>query len=582
MEARIWHQQYDPGVPTTIDYPNRPIDYFLTQTSQKFPAQRALIFGGMLPLLGERHSVITYRQLNELVNRFAAALQQLGLQKGERVALYMPNCPQYVIAYYGALRAGGIVVPCNPLYAAREVKHQINDAGARFAVALSLFYGNIKQVRDDTPLAHVIVTNIKEYLPGLLRQLFSLTKEKKDGHKVDISGDADTRWFQDVLATAPAAPQPIDLTGDDTAVLMYTGGTTGVPKGADLTHKNIIANAMQEAAWLGGDGDGAGRDVMLTALPLTHSYAMTACMNYSVLFGHTQVIIPNPRDLNHLLHAINVHKPTIVPGVPTLYNAINNHPQVKAGKFNLKSINACVSAAAGLPPEVQQEFQRITGGKLVEAYGLSEASPGVIANPISRGGRIGAIGVPIPDTDAKIVDFETETETLGPEQPGLLCVRGPQVMRGYWGMPAETANVLRRHADGHLWLHTGDIGVMGEDGYFRLIDRKKDMILAAGGYNVYPRDIEDRLYEHPDVLEAAAIGVPVGSANQRAKVFVVLHPDRATTEEDIVAWCRAGLAKYKVPKTVEFRRELPKTAIGKIFRRELMDEEARKQAEVIA
>jgi long-chain acyl-CoA synthetase len=492
----------------------------------------------------------------------------------------MPNCPQYVIAYYGTLRAGGIVVPCNPLYVAREIRHQLNDAGARFAVVLSMLYPNITQVWAETLLEHVIVTNIKEYFPGLLKQLFSLTKEKKDGHRVDISGDAQTRWFRDVLADAPPSPQPVDLTGSDTAVLMYTGGTTGVPKGAELTHNNIVANAMQEAVWLGGDGSRPGHDVMLTALPLTHSYAMTACMNYSVLFGHTQILIPNPRDLKHLLTAINVHKPTVVPGVPTLYNAINNHPAVQAGKYDLKSINICVSAAAGLPLEVQQEFERLTGSKLVEAYGLSEASPGVIANPIGSG-RNGAIGVPISDTDAKIVDFATESETLGPEQPGLLCVRGPQVMRGYWNKPEETAAVLQRHADGHMWLHTGDIGLMSEDGYFRLIDRKKDMILASGGFNVYPRDIEERLYEHPKVMEAAAIGVPVGSANQRAKVFVVLQPGQTATEAEIIDWCREGLAKYKVPKFVEFRKELPKTPIGKIFRRELADEEETNQESVV-
>ncbi len=581
MEARIWHEQYDPGVATSIEYPNRPIDEFLTDTAQKHPDNTALIFGALLPVFGERHSRLSYHQLNGLVNRFAAGLQQLGLQEGDRVALYMPNCPQFVIAYYGVLRAGGVVVPCNPLYVAREVRHQLNDSGARFAVALSMLYDNIKQVRAETPLEHVIVTNIKEYFPGLLKQLFTLTREKKDGHRVDIAADAQTSWFQDVLASAPASPQPVDLIGDDTAVLMYTGGTTGVPKGAELTHNNIVANAMQEAVWLGGDGSRPDHDVMLTALPLTHSYAMTACMNYSVLYGHTQILIPNPRDLKHLLTAINVHKPTVVPGVPTLYNAINNHPAVKAGQYDLKSINICVSAAAGLPLEVQQEFQNLTGSYLVEAYGLSEASPGVIANPIGSG-HIGAIGVPISDTDAKIVDFETETETLGPGQPGLLCIRGPQVMRGYWNKPQETAAVLQRHADGHIWLHTGDIAQMSEDGYFRLIDRKKDMILAAGGFNVYPRDIEERLYEHPKVMEAAAIGVPVGGANQRAKVFVVLQPGQTATEEEIIAWCRDGLAKYKVPKFVEFRAELPKTPIGKIFRRELADEEARHETATTA
>ncbi len=577
MESRIWHQHYDPGVPPSLDYPPYPIDHFLQQTTEKHPDNTALIFGGMAPLLGEQHSTMTYRQLNDSVNRFAARLQQLGLKKGDRVALYLPNCPQMVIAYYGVLRAGGIVVPSNPLYVAREIEHQLNDSGATFAVALSLLYPNVQQVRAKTSLKHVIVANIKEYFPGLLKTLFTLAKEKKDGHRIDISSQADTSWFQDFLAQAPARPQPVEIAPDDTAVLMYTGGTTGVPKGAELTHKNVVANAIQANAWLVGAGFESGKEIMMTALPLTHSYAMTACMNYSVFNGNTQILIPNPRDFKHLLSAINIHKPTLFPGVPTLYTAINNHPEVRAGKYDVKSIKLCLSGAAGLPVEVQQEFQRITGGTLVEAYGLSETSPATHVNPVTSGGKIGTIGVPLPDTDAKIVDQESEEQTLGANEPGVLCIHGPQVMKGYWGMPSETAETLRSHADGSVWLHTGDIAEMTEDGYFRIVDRKKDMILAAGGFNVYPRDIEERLYENPKVLEAAAIGVPVGGTNQRAKVFVVLRAGETTTEAEIIEWCREGVAKYKVPKFVEFRAELPKTMVGKILRRQLMEEEQKKE-----
>jgi long-chain acyl-CoA synthetase len=357
---------------------------------------------------------------------------------------------------------------------------------------------------------------------------------------------------------------------------MYTGGTTGVPKGAQLTHRNVVANALQSTAWLKGAGNGEGHEVMLTALPLTHSYSMTVCMNLSVFGGHTQIIIPNPRDMTHLLNAINIHRPTYLPGVPALYMAINNNPDVKAGKYNLRSIKACISAAAGLPAEVKAEFQRITGGRLVEGFGLSECSPVALANPLGSGGRIGAIGVPVSDTDVKIMDPELEETELGPNQPGVICIHGPQVMKGYWNMPTETANTLRQHADGKIWLHTGDIAEMSEDGYFRVVDRKKDMILASGGFNVYPRDIEERLYEHPKVLEAAVIGVPVGSADQRAKAFVVLKDGQTATEADIIAWCREGLAKYKVPKYVEFRSELPKTMVGKILRRQLMEDEQKK------
>ncbi len=562
MEARPWHRHYDKEVRPSLNYPSIPVHQCLRDSAASFPGNTALIFFDRK---------ITYRELDALVDRFAAGLQQLGLGKGDRVAVYMANCPQLVIAYYAVLRAGGIVVPCNPLYVAREFEQQINDSGSRITVCLSLLYPRVKVARPNTELEHVIVANIKEYFPGFLKTLFTLLKEKKEGHRVDIAGDANTYWFQDILDSAPDKPSPVEIGPEDTAVLMYTGGTTGVPKGAQLTQRNVMANAVQTATWM--IGTTAGEDVMMSALPLTHSYAMTVCMNQAILRGYAQILIPNPRELKRLLGAVNKHKPSMLPGVPTLYMAINNYPDVKEGKYDLRSIKACISGAAGLPPEVQEEFQRITGGKLVEGYGLSEATPVTHCNPIGSGGRIGTIGVPFPDTDCKIVDADTETETLGPGQPGVLCVSGPQVMKGYWGMPTETANVLRRDETGKIWLHTGDIAEMSEDGYFRIVDRKKDMILAGGGYNVYPREIEDVLYEHPKVMEAAVIGVPVGASDQRAKAFVVLRPGETATGEELVEFCRERLAKYKVPKYIEFRDDLPKTMVGKILRRELMAQE---------
>lgn len=562
MEARVWHQQYDQGVPTHIDYPPMPVHQFLHNTAAKYPDNTAIIF---------LNNKLTYHQLNRLVDKFAAGLQQLGLQKGDRVAVFMPNCPQFVIAYYAILRAGGIVVPSNPLYVTREFEHQANDSGAKIAICLSVLYPRVKDARSHTALEHVIVANIKEYFPGVLKVLFTLAREKKDGHRVDISADPNTYWFQEFLSSAPDKPTPVDIAPEDTAVLMYTGGTTGVPKGAQLTQRNVVANAIQTASWMVDAVE--GKEVGLTALPLTHSYAMTVCMNQAVYRGYAQILIPDPRDFAQLLGAINKHKPTMFPGVPTLYSAINNHPEVKAGKYDVKSIKVCISGAAGLAPEVQEEFQRITGGKLVEGYGLSEATPVTHSNPIRSGGRIGTIGLPFPDTDCKIVDADTETETLGPGEPGVLCISGPQVMKGYWGMPTETANVLRRDETGKVWLHTGDVAAMSEDGYFRIVDRKKDMILAAGGYNVYPREIEDVLYGHPKVMEAAAIGVPVGGSDQRAKIFIVLRPGETASEEEILEFCRERLARYKIPKYVEFREDLPKTMVGKILRRELMEEE---------
>jgi long-chain acyl-CoA synthetase len=467
---------------------------------------------------------------------------------------------------------GGIVVPCNPIYTTREIKHQLNDSGATVIVTLSSLYPVIKQVRAETQLRHVVVVKIKTYFPPLLRLLFTLFREKKSGHRVDISGEADTYWFRDLLDKAPPKPRPVDITWDDTAVLMYTGGTTGISKGAQLTHKNIFVNAYQVLAWVNGLDGG---EITLATLPLFHSYGMTCCMNPGAIAPGTSVLIPDPRDLDDVLQSIDKYRPTLYPGVPAMYNAINNHPEVS--KYDLSSLKACNSGAAPLPIEVQQRFQEITGARLVEGYGLSEASPVTHTNPIYGKSRIGTIGLPYPDTEVKIVDPESGTRVLGAGEEGELCIRGPQVMKGYWNMPTETANALRPDPQGGgPWLYTGDMARMDEDGYFQIVDRKKDMILGAGGYNIYPREIEDVLYEHPKVLEAAAAGIPLEGKGERVKIYVVLKADETATEEEFIAFCKENLAPYKVPKFVEFRDELPKTLVGKILRRALVEEELKK------
>ena len=565
MTEKPWLKFYEPHVPEHIDYPQTIMPAVLEEMARKYPDHTALIF---------KDTKLTFRQYNDAVDRFAAALQGLGVKKGDRVAVHLPNVPQFPIAYYAILRMGGIVVPCNPIYTARELRHQLKDSGAEVCVTLSLMYPLVKQVRADSDLRHVIVAQIKTYLPPLLRVLFTLLKEKKDGHRVDISGDAHTTWFADVLAQAPAKPQPVQIGLDDTAVLMYTGGTTGVSKGAQLSHKNILVNAYQCKVWLNAD---ESTEASLTALPLYHSYAMTTCMNHSTLTGAAMVLIPNPRDLEDVLKNITKHKPTQYPGVPAMYVAINNYPDLS--KYDVSSIKACISGAAALPVEVQQRFQELTGARLVEGYGLSEASPVTHANPVFGENRVGTIGVPWPDTDVKIVDVDTGEKVLGVGEAGELCVRGPQVMSGYWNMPEETANSLRPDpAGGAPWLHTGDIAVMDEDGYFQIRDRKKDMILGSSGLNVYPREIEEVLYEHPKVMEVAAVGIPVEDRGERPKVFVVLKPGETATEAEIIAFCKENLAPYKVPRWVEFRSELPKTAVGKILRRILVEEDLKKQA----
>ncbi len=559
-----WLKFYDEEVPATLEYPDIPMHQALADTAARFPARAAIIFGAPVGrwLLD---ASISYRQLNSLADGFAAALQKLGVQKGDRVAIHLPNCPQFVIGYYGVLKAGAIAVPCNPLYVARELEYQLNDSGAETILTLSAFYNTVKSIRDKTPLKRVIVTNIKEYFPPLLRTLFSLAKEKKEGHAVDISGDPGTYWFQDVLREAPPTPAPVEVTPQDTAVLLYTGGTTGVPKGAELTHRNLVTNAIAVGKW---GKVREGQEVMMTALPLFHSYGMTVCMNSSIVGGSTLVLIPNPRDILHIMKAIEKYKVTFFPGVPTMYVAINTHPRVH--EFNLRSIVACLSGAAPLPVEVQQKFQELTGGKLVEGYGLTESTPVTHANPIYGRNKIGTIGVPISDTEAKIVDVETGTKEMPIGEPGELIIRGPQIMKGYWNQPDETAQTLR---DG--WLYTGDIATMDEDGYFTIVDRKKDMIIA-GGYNIYPREVEEVLYRHPKVQEAAVAGIPDPYRGETVKAYVVLKPGETATEEEIIAFCRENLAKYKVPTAVEFRDSLPKTMVGKILRRALREEEIKK------
>ncbi|OQY21769.1 MAG: long-chain fatty acid--CoA ligase [Anaerolineaceae bacterium 4572_32.1] len=563
-KEKPWLKFYEPHVPEHIDYPEITMSAFLAKTASKYPDHTGLIFNG---------NKIAFREYNEAVDRFAAALQGLGVQKGDRVAIHLLNCPQFPIAYYAVLRIGGIVVPCNPLYTAREMTHQLKDSGAEVIITLSLMYPLIKQIRGETSLRHVVVANIKTYLPPILKLLFTLFKEKKGGHRVDISGDANTYRFSDVLAQAPSKPRPVEIDLDDTAVLMYTGGTTGVSKGAQLTHKNILVNATQCKVWV--KGEEGQRGVSMTALPLYHSYAMTTCMNFDTLTAAAMLLIPDPRNLEDVLKNISKQKPTMYPGVPAMYVAINNYPDLS--KYDVSSIQVCISGAAGLPVEVQKRFQELTGSRLVEGYGLSEASPVTHANPIYGDNRVGTIGVPWPDTEVKIMDTETGEKVMPVGEEGELCIRGPQVMKGYWNMPTETANTLRDHGDGGaLWLHTGDIAVMDKDGYFKIVDRKKDMILGAGGYNIYPREVEDVLYEHPKVLEVAAAGIPVEGKGERVKVYVVLKEGETATAEEIIAFCKENLAPYKVPKFVEFMDSLPKSTVGKILRRVLVERESKK------
>lgn len=541
---RPWLKFYEPGVPQTLTYPETGVPAFLDETAARFPDSPATTFFG---------AGLTYRQLHDLADRFAGTLLRLGLKPGDRVSLHLPNSPQFLIAYYGILKAGGIVVPFNPLYVEREIERQLIDSGAEIAVTLDLIYQRLAQVRAQTRVREVIVTAINDFFPPLLRLLYPL-KARREGHVVRIAAARDVHRFMDVVSSPAALPAP-RVDPQSTAVLLYTGGTTGVPKGAVLTHRNLVCNVLQARSWF--TQLRPGEDTVVAVIPFFHSYGMTSAMNFAVSTGTRLVLLPRFQ-VDALLKAIARYRPAIFPGVPTIYTAIINYPGI--GRFDLRSIEACISGAAPLPVEVQSRFEALTGGKLVEGYGLTETSPVTHVNPIRGTRKAGSIGIPIPDTDARIVD-------PNPDGVGELAIRGPQVMHGYWNKPEETVNVLR---DG--WLSTGDMAKMDADGFFFIVDRKKEMILT-GGLNVFPREVEEVLYGHPAVLEAAAIGVPDAYRGEVVKVFVVLKAGASATAEEIIAYSRTHLARFKVPKEVEFRSELPKSLIGKILRRVLVEEE---------
>jgi long-chain acyl-CoA synthetase len=562
LMEKIWLKNYDEGIPATIEYPGFPLDQFMVNTASKHPNQIAIIFGAAV---GSQvlDAKLTYRQLNDLTDRLAAGLQNMGVQKGDRVVIMLPNSPQFVMAAYATWRIGATVVCCNPLYVAREVEHLVKDSGAETIVVMSSLYERVKSIRGNTDLKRVIVTNIKEYFPGILKFLFTLTKEKKEGHRVEISGDADTYWLQDILRDAPLKPEPVDIDQEAVATLIYTGGTTGVPKGAQLTHRNLVSNATVLNVW---SKSKEAEDVLVAVMPYFHSYGLTVGVNTCIANAITIVQIPNPRDMVHVLKSIEKHKVTFYPGVPTMFIGFNNFPD--RDQFDISSLRFAVSAAAPLPPEVQEKFQTLTGGKMVEAYGLTETGPAASMDPLEKP-RDHSIGLPLPDTDMKIVDVDTGEEELPVGDVGEIIIKGPQVMKGYYKMPTETANALRVGPDGQPgWFYSGDIGYMDEDGYFHIVDRKKDMIIA-GGYNVYPADIEAILFEHPKVKEAAVIGVPDEKRGETVKAFVVLKEGETATADEIISFCRENLAVYKAPTSVEFREDLPKTMIGKVLRREL-------------
>jgi len=542
--AKPWLSKWPRYVPKTIEYPEFSLGEVLERSAKEAPEKTAIYY---------HDASLTFKELDGLATKFAEALLSLDIKKNGRVAIYLPNFPQFVVAYYGALRAGSIVVAISTLYKERELETILVDSGAKVIVAWNQLYPYVQSIRGRTKLEHVIVTEGSVLAPNDLTSYEDVKSKSCPGA---LNMELLLARHEERLEPAKVQPKK------DLALLQYTGGTTGTPKGAMLTHHNLVVNAAQFATWLQMR---PGQDVHLSALPFFHIYGMTTAMNVPIYTWSPMILIPDARDTNAIFHAIDKYEPTVFCGVPGMYIALINQPDI--GGHNLRSIQVCVSGATALPVEVQRKFETLTGGRLVEGYGLTEASPVTHVNPLDdrSKNRVGSIGIPISDTDAKIVDLETGEQDLPPQTPGELVVRGPQIMVGYWNSPSESNAVLRGE-----WLHTGDIATMDPDGYFRIVDRKSDMINISG-LKVWPREVEEVLYEHPAVREATVIPVPDPVSGEAVKAFVILKDEYKgkISADEISIFCKGKIASYKAPRIVEFRDSLPKTSVGKILRREL-------------
>ena len=559
MDDKPWFKSYDPGLPRTLEpYPDSTLLDVLADTVRQRPEHTALIFKG---------ARISYRELERLSNAFAAALIAQGVKKGDRVALVIPNSPQAIIGQIGVWKAGGIVAPLNSLYTERELEYSLNEIGVETVVVLTPFYAKIKAIQPRTKVRRVIATNIKEFLPPVLRLLFTLAKEKKEGHRITLQpGDY---WLDDLLKQHADATRPASLPSpQDPAILLFSGGTTGTPKAALGTHRALLMSAMQLVAYARTvltDWD----DILTLVMPMFHVYGNMA-FNCSLVARWPVAVVPNPRDINDLVATLRKVRPACLHGVPTLFIALLSHPDVQSGKADIKSMKLCWSAAAPLMAETKQRFEAVTGGWLLEAYAMTETMLAAVCCPVHGEYKEGSVGVPLPDVNVRIVDIETGEKDLPFGESGEIIVQAPQIMVGYWQRPDDTATMIRNG-----WVYTGDLGYMDEDGYVFIVDRKKDLIKPSG-FQVWPREVEEVIAAHPAVAEVAVAGVPDPNQGEVAKAWIVLREGQQATPDEIRAYCRERLTNYKVPKHVEFRESLPKTMVGKVLRRELAAQERSK------
>lgn len=562
MNPAPWLSHYDEGVPATLTYPDRTLVDYLADAARERPNQPALLFKG---------ATVTYAELERLSDAAAAAFASLGIRRSDRVALLLPNCPQFFIAEFGAWKIGAIVAPLNPIYTEHELEGPIRDSGIETIVTLSRFYQRVKNVQPRTPLRRVISTNIKEYFPAVLRILFTLFREKSGGDRVTLApGDHD--FAQLLRASRGQRPPRASVTPADPAVLLMSGGTTGTPKGVLGSHAAYVHAGIQIKTW-NASALGGPDDVLFLPLPMFHVYGNVGVQALAIISNSAIALVPNPRDLPDLLATVRKVRPTFFNGVPTLYNALLNHPDVQSGKVDFKSIRLCFSGASALMAETKQRFESITGGRIVEGYSLTEAMMALCVNPVKGPNKLGSVGMPLPDVHVRIFDVDDASRVMPLNELGEIAISAPQLMLEYWNRPEETALVLRDHTDERgtrRWLHTGDRGYMDADGYVFIVDRMKDLIKTSG-YQVWPREIEEVLAAHPAVAEVGVAGVPDQAKGEMVKAWVVLRAGQSASEDQLRAFCREKLAPYKVPSKIEFRTDLPKTMVGKVLRRALRD-----------
>jgi long-chain acyl-CoA synthetase len=556
-----WRRNYDEGVPRTLaPYPELTLLDYLRQNAAQWPDRPALFFKG---------ATTTYDELERASDKFASGLIELGIERGDRVAIALPNIPQFIIAETGIWKAGAIACPVNPTYTDRELEDAFHATGARIGVVLNRFYEKVKAVQPRTKLERLIATGIKDYLPLTKRIAYTFLREKKDSERIVLSS-GDLR-FKSLGSRSREVHRAESVRPDDPAVILMSGGTTGTPKGVSGTHRGMVTAGMQLQAWL-KSAMHEWVDTIMVPLPLFHTYANTGVQSLALINHNPLSLTPNPREPREVLEEINDVKPAFICAVPTLLNALLSHSMTRSGKVEWSSVKLCFSGAAALMSETQKRFEELTGGVIVEGYSLTEAQMAVVANPVRGVKKQGSVGMPLPDVEVRILDAENGATRLAAGETGEIVIKAPQLMQGYWQKPDETHEMIRVSADGERLLFTGDLGYLDDDGYLFIVDRKKDMIKTSG-YQVWPREIEEVISAHPAVHEVGVAGIPDKMRGEKAKAWVVLNQGATLTEAELKSWCRERLAQYKIPAKFEFVNELPKTQVGKVLRRALREKE---------